>query len=353
MDNTSKNILMVFLFVLIFYLLSVLSSLLLPLAIAFLMASLFSPLIVFLSKKKIPNFIILPLISIITLAVLYGIANIFIETVDAIAIQQDYLLAKLQAKFQASIIWLNDISGNDFSQASFVSELESMLSAERVSALISSVVKGLGSFTSSFFMFALYYIVLLAGMASTEKYIRYVAGANGDRAFKRYMQMQKSIISYMLWKTMISLFTGGLVTGVCYLFDIKFPLFWGFIAFILNFIPSIGSIVATVPPILMGIIELDSLNAILFLALLLTAIQAIVGNVVEPLIMGNRLKLNTLTVLFGLVFWGYIWGITGMMLSVPLMVILKIVFEQTNSLNFVARMMETPDDNIIKQNVDD
>ncbi len=350
MDKTSKNILLIFLFVLIFYLLSVLSSLLLPLAIAFLMASLFSPLITFLSKKKIPNFIILPLISVITLAVLYGIANIIIETVDAISLQQDYLLVRLQSKFQSLVLWLNDISGTDLSQASFIEELESLLSAERLSALIGSVARGLGSFTGSFFMFSLYYIVLLSGMASTEKYIKYVAGPKGDQAFKKYMQMQNSIISYMIWKTLISLFTGGLVAGVCFMFDIKFAIFWGFIAFILNYIPSIGSIAATIPPILMGIIELESLNAMILLTALLTAIQVIVGNVVEPLIMGNRLKLNTLTVLFGLVFWGYLWGVIGMMLSVPLMVVLKIVFEQTESLGFLARMMETPDDNIVKLN---
>lgn len=178
-------------------------------------------------------------------------------------------------------------------------------------------------------------------------------GLKGDQAFNKYMQMQNSIISYMIWKTLISLFTGALVAGVCYLFDIKFAIFWGFLAFILNYIPSIGSIAATIPPILMGIIELESLNAILLLTALLTAIQVIVGNLVEPLIMGNRLKLNTLTVLFGLVFWGYLWGVIGMMLSVPLMVVLKIVLEQTESLGFIARMMETPDDNIVKLNANE
>jgi predicted PurR-regulated permease PerM len=267
--------------------------------------------------------------------------------------QQEYLAARLQSKFQSLVLWLNDIFGMDTSQASFISEFESLLSAERLSALIGSIAKGLGTFTGSFFMFSLYYIVLLSGMASTEKYIRYVAGPKGDEAFNKYMQMQNSIISYMIWKTMISLFTGGLVAGVCFLFDIKFAIFWGFIAFILNYIPSIGSIAATIPPILMGIIELESLNAMLLLTALLTGIQVLIGNMVEPLVMGNRLKLNTLTVLFGLVFWGYLWGVTGMMLSVPLMVVLKIVFEQTESLSFIARMMETPDENVVKLNADE
>jgi predicted PurR-regulated permease PerM len=185
--------------------------------------------------------------------------------------------------------------------------------------------------------------VLLAGMASTEKYIRYVGGQKGEEAFSKYLQVQKSIISYMIWKTLVSLLTGGLVALVCYLFDIKFYVFWGFIAFILNYIPSIGSIAATIPPIIMGVIELETLNAILILTALLAAIQFTIGNVLEPMVMGNRLKLNTITVLFGLVFWGYLWGVTGMMLSVPLMVVLKLVLEQTSSLKFLARMMESPE----------
>jgi predicted PurR-regulated permease PerM len=322
---------------------SVLSSLLIPLAVAFLMASIFSPLITYLSKRKIPNFIILPIISIITLGVIYGIANIIIDTFDSIAMQQDYLLAKLQAKFQDIVLWLKDVTGTDLRRINFVAEFEDMLSTERISILISRVLKSLGSFTGSFFMFALYYVVLLAGMASTEKYIRYVGGQKGEEAFSKYLQVQKSIISYMIWKTLVSLLTGGLVALVCYLFDIKFYVFWGFIAFILNYIPSIGSIAATIPPIIMGVIELETLNAILILTALLAAIQFTIGNVLEPMVMGNRLKLNTITVLFGLVFWGYLWGVTGMMLSVPLMVVLKLVLEQTSSLKFLARMMESPE----------
>jgi predicted PurR-regulated permease PerM len=127
------------------------------------------------------------------------------------------------------------------------------------------------------------------------------------------------------------------------IFGIKFAVFWAFLAFIFSYVPNIGSTLSTILPILMAVIQLDSIESLLIFAILLVAMHFVMGNVVEPIIMGNRLRLNTLTVLFGLVFWGYIWGIPGMILSVPLLVIMKIILERYPEVSIIGRVMGYPE----------
>jgi len=109
---------------------------------------------------------------------------------------------------------------------------------------ISGFASGIGSFMGSFLFFSLYYVMLLAGMANYEKYLNYVGGEKGDALLREYENIKKSMFSYMWVKVVISLITGILVFSFCTLYGIKFAMFWGFLAFILNFIPNIGSIIA-------------------------------------------------------------------------------------------------------------
>ena len=125
----------------------------------------------------------------------------------------------------------------------------------------------------------------------------------------------------------------------CWLFGIDFALFWGFLAFVLNFIPTVGSIVATVPPILLGLIQLSTMSALLLLVLCLVVIQFFFGNFLEPKLLGTSLSLNTVVVILGLVFWGYLWGVTGMILSVPLLVLLKVILTQIPDAMLIVRLM--------------
>ncbi len=140
-------------------------------------------------------------------------------------------------------------------------------------------------------------------------------------------------------KTAISLVTGISAGLICWIFGLQFALFWGFMAFVLNYIPSIGSMLATVLPIFMAIIQFDQFGIILALAIVLGTSQFMIGSVIDPMIMGSRLRLNTVAVIFGLMFWGYIWGIPGMLLSVPLMVVIRLILERSEDLSIIARVM--------------
>ena len=349
-----RNILIIFLAILMFYVISELSSILLPLVLALLIAILFQPLIIFLRRKKVPKLIILPTVSIITLGVLFIFGLIISDTTAQILEQQDYLLQRLISKVEQTLEWINSLFGSTLKMDSMIANLSSAENGQAFSNAAGGIAKGLGNFLGSFTMFSLYYILLLSGMSEYKRYLRYVGGkTQSESLLKEYENIQHSVFSYMLIKTIVSLATGLFTFLTCYFFGVKFAMFWGFTAFILNFIPSIGSIISAVFPILMGIIQFDTFQPIFFLALILFVIQFTLGNLVEPMIMGSRLRLNTLTVIFGLVFWGYIWGIPGLILSVPLLVIMKIIFERFPSFSMVGRIMGYPDKNTPHAAIDD
>jgi predicted PurR-regulated permease PerM len=141
----------------------------------------------------------------------------------------------------------------------------------------------------------------------------------------------------------VNITQGIIVWGICSLFGLKFALFLGVIAFIIHFIPNIGAILSTILPTIMAIVQFDDTGTIIGMTAILGGAQFIMGNYVEPLIAGHKLNLNTVTVIFGLVFWGWLWGIAGMMLSVPLMVIIKLVLEQIPDMGYIARLMSVPE----------
>lgn len=342
-DNSIKNLLIFFAVVLMFYLLSLLAGILLPLVLASLIAILVQPFINFLLKKGLPKWLILPTFSILSLAVLFGIGLIINNTISQIADEQSYLLSRLLLKIEGLIIWINETFNSKLDSTLLVSEVYQSFGQGTIPETISGFASGLSSFFGSFLFFSLYYVMLLAGMSNYEDYLRYVGGSKGQSLLHEYENIRKSISSYMWLKVLISLITGIATFIICSIFGIKFGIFWGFMAFLWNFIPNVGSIFSSIFPVLMATIQLDSFGEIALFALLLVGMLFLIGSVAEPIIMGNRLQINTLTVLFGLVFWGYIWGIPGMILSVPLLVITKIILERSAEFSFLARIMGFPD----------
>ena len=344
MDKTSRNILLIFLFVLIFYLLSVLSSLLIPLVLALLLAVLFHPVVNLLHKKKVPGWLVLPIISGVTLIVIFIVVNIFIYTFKQVQSEQTYLLSQLYTKLNIFLVWFNNISGMELDTSEVLKSMKDIVDKQVVAKVAGAIAKNISSFGGSFFMFGLYFVVLLSGISEYRSYLKFVGGKKNEKGMvTRYETIRNSLSSYITIKLITSMATGLFATVICLSFGIKFAVFWGLLTFLLNFIPSIGSIIATVPPIVMGIIQFNSAGKVIFMLILLSLVQLVIGSVVEPKVMGNKLRLNTVTVIFGLVFWGYLWGISGMILSVPMLVILKLVLESTPSMHMFARVMGYPE----------
>jgi AI-2 transport protein TqsA len=158
--------------------------------------------------------------------------------------------------------------------------------------------------------------------------------------FGRMDKIKGDIQQYLLVKTMISLATGLLVGITLALIGLDFPVLWGLLAFLLNYIPSLGSIIAAVPPIFLSIIQFGSGRVIGVIAVFVV-VNVLLGNLVEPHLMGRRLGLSALVVFVSLAFWGWVWGPVGMILSVPLTMIIKIMLENSQNLRWIAVLMGT------------
>lgn len=135
---------------------------------------------------------------------------------------------------------------------------------------------------------------------------------------------------------MVSFITGALSYVALLIFGVDSALFWAFLIFILNFIPTVGSLIATLFPALFAVVQTTEIAPFIYILLSVGSIQILVGNVLEPKIMGNSLNMSPLVVILSLTIWGAIWGIMGMILSVPITVMMIIVFEEIASLRFIA-----------------
>ena len=343
-DNRKiKNILMIFLFVLIFYILKQLAVLIIPLILALLFAILFQPLILRLASWKIPRVLILVVVSLLSLSIIFVIFNVFLESFSQILDEQEYLTSRFYYKLEQFLTVLNSYTSFDLGTESAIEAIKKFFDVGFISKTAGGLAKSVSKFSGLFIMFAIYYIIFLSSLSNYQAFLQHVGGkGQGKRLVENFEVVQKSIFSYLVIKTIISSCTGLIAGLICWGFNIRFALIFGIFTFLLNFIPTIGSIIASLFPFMMAIVQYNDITKPLVLIVILTSIQMVMGNLVEPKITGDKLRLNTITVIFGLVFWGYIWQIPGMILSVPFMVTLKLILEQISGTEMIARAMENP-----------
>lgn len=180
---------------------------------------------------------------------------------------------------------------------------------------------------------------LLLEASDLEEKIRVAFGPDGPAA-RGLSDAAQKVQRYLALKTIISLLTGALAGILCAAVGLPFPVLWGLIAFLLNYVPAIGSIVAAGPPVALAAVALGPGSAVVVASGYL-AINIGIGNILDPRLMGRRLGLSPLVVLLSLFFWGFVWGPAGMLLSVPMMVVLKLLLEGVESTRWVAVMMSS------------
>lgn len=154
-------------------------------------------------------------------------------------------------------------------------------------------------------------------------------------------QITAQIQRYLLTKTLISLFVGLVVWGFLAWMDVDFALMWGFVAFLLNYIPNLGPVIASVPPALLALVQFeDPLGYWFTISLGLLAIHMVIGNYLDPWITGETLNLSAFVIFVNLCFWGWLWGPMGMFISVPIIVALKVTLSHVPSLAHYATLLD-------------
>lgn len=332
-----------FLAVLVAYLLSILSGLLIPLALALFLAILLEPVLAWFERKKIGFGISLSVISITSLSALGLFGIMVFQTGKSLMQEKEKLLSQINDKLSNVLERVNNIPGVYLESSDIVDNMSQLLSTDLLVQSSGTFAGMLGDFTGSFLITSIYLIAFLSGILNYKQYIHYLQDDEEDylKMLEGYEQVKESIVTYIKVKFFMSLCTGVGYGLICWTFGIDFAVFWGYLAFVLNFIPTVGSIIATIPPLLLGMIQLESPAAVIGLLSLLLVVQFTFGNIIEPKLMGSSLSLNTVVIILGLVFWGYLWGVTGMVLSVPMLVLVKVILAQFEDAQMVVRLMGT------------
>jgi predicted PurR-regulated permease PerM len=248
--------------------------------------------------------------------------------------------SQLMEKFESINVLLNKIGISVPDD-----DLRKLFNPGAAMKLVAKTLNSLGNALTNGFMIILTVIFILLEVSSFPKKINKIFEGN-KKAMIPFDKFSENIKRYMAIKTIISLGTGLAVFMMLSFMKLKYAFLWGVLAFILNYIPNIGSIIAAVPPILLSLIQLGPIYsvaiAIGFLIVILVA-----GNVIEPKFMGKGLGLSTLVVFLSLIFWGWVLGPVGMLLSVPLTVMVKIAVDSSESFKWLSILLgpENPEKN--------
>jgi predicted PurR-regulated permease PerM len=138
---------------------------------------------------------------------------------------------------------------------------------------------------------------------------------------------------------LVSALTGVFTGLMCVLFDVSFPIFWGLFAFAINFVQMVGSFISVILLSIFAFVELDPTSTLFFFILSITMVQVLFGAILEPIFMGKSFSINIIAVLVMLMFWGFLWGIPGLIMAIPITVFIKIILEQFSSTRIIASLL--------------
>ncbi|MCH3881368.1 MULTISPECIES: AI-2E family transporter [Tenacibaculum] len=208
-------------------------------------------------------------------------------------------------------------------------------------SVLGDVANGISSLLGDTFMIVIYALFIFLEESSLKVKLTkmFTSKENYNQLQEMLSKIEFSISNYLRLKTYVSLLTGVLSYIILIMVGIDSAPFWAFLIFLLNYIPTIGSLVGTVFPAVFSLIQFGEFTPFLIVLIAVGAIQVIVGNVIEPKLFGKSLNLSPLVTILALAIWGQIWGITGMILSVPITVIMMIIFAQFDKTKSVSIML--------------
>lgn len=310
------------------------STIMVPFFLSGFIAIACSPLINWASRHRIPKWLSVTLV--ISLIVVFGFLLAGLVGQSLTEFRQnlpDYRL-KLASEFDWIITRLASV-GIDFNRELITSHLDPGMAM----SLATNFLSGMGGVLSNLFLILLTVIFMLFEADSIPSRL-HIALADPDMKMQHVDRFIKSVNSYLAIKTVVSLATGLVIGIVLYIMKIDHFLLWAVLAFMLNYIPNIGSIIAALPAVLIAFVQYGFASAGL-VALTFMLVNTVMGNLIEPRLMGRGMGLSTLVVFLSLIFWGWLLGTVGMLLSVPLTMVVKIALESRTESQWLAVLLSS------------
>ncbi|NEW78992.1 MAG: AI-2E family transporter [Gelidibacter sp.] len=337
MENrkTTNILLLIIVIPFIFYLLKILSFIFIPLVASMFIALLFLPLMRWFNKRKVPKFISI-FVVILIFAALFKIGGELVKLSSREILATDNLfLEKAETKVLNLMTSIEQFFGIEYFNES-ENIFSNIFQKESVSKNFGSTLDFISKTLTMTLMTAFFVILWLAESINFEKLLNNTILKQKYASVKTFMKIEKDLLTFIKVKIFVSLLT-GIGTGLaCVFFDVNFPIFWGLFAFIINFVQMVGSFVCVILLSLFAFVQLDTTSILFFFILSITGVQVLFGSILEPIFMGRSFSINIITILVMLMLWGYIWGIPGLIMAIPLTVFIKIILEKFPKTKVIA-----------------
>ncbi len=308
------------------------------------LASILSPVLIYLQKKGIPKPLAFGLLIITLFFVIFAATAGIADSLES--------FLKNLPQYQERLDNYISLEGNKFKEWGVNIDLNLLKESLDIRTFVfygGKAAGNIGSFLSKMLIIIVGVAFLLLEAPKFKSKLKLMFNGNED-AISRVELFSATIQKYFTIKTFTSFLTGAAIMAALLYFNIEYAVLWGFLAFVLNFIPVVGSLIAAVPALILALIY-HELSTFVWLSIIYFVINQIISNIFEPKIMGDGLGLSPAAVFFSLILWGWILGPAGMFLAVPLTMTLKIAFDANPDTKWVGILLSNPDDLHLKERV--
>ena len=307
-------------------------AIILPILVAVFLAVICTPPVVWLQRIGLPDWASVLVVFLMVLVVFVVLSLVVTASISSFQTRLPAYEKQLEQPVNHIITFL---AGHDIKVSPNV--IKDQFDSSKLTGLLSSGLSAVALVLSNTVLVMLTVVFVLSEAAVLPRKLRAIVG-DPDADVSWATNVLGDLRIYLAVKTQCSLIVAITSTLFLWLMGVDYPVLWGLLAFLLNFIPTLGSIIAAIPPIVLALILLGLTGGIIVAGWYLLINMAI-GNFLEPRMMGRRLGLSTLVVFLSMVFWGWVWGPVGMVLSVPLTMVVKILLEHTEDLKWLAILL--------------
>ncbi len=309
-------------------------TIVIPILLAVFITILTTPFLMWLQEKGLPQGVALIGIVVILIIMMTLLGLLISSSLHDFSLNLPGYEQKLKHDMSGLVKWMHE-KGFKFADEGIIS----MINPSKIAQLASGFIKGFGSMLTNSFMILLLVIFMLLEVSAFSKKMEAIHASASEHVAEFLVKIKR----YMMIKSIFSFFTGLLVYIALLLIGLDYALLWGVLAFLLNFVPNIGSIIAAVPAVLLALIQLGTMGALEVSAVFIV-VNVILGSVLEPKYMGQGLGLSTLVVFISLLFWGWVFGPVGMLLSIPLTIMVKLALELDSKTRWIAVLLGSVDE---------
>lgn len=310
------------------------SQVVVPFMLAAFIAIICSPFLNFLTRRKVPIWAAILIIVMVILLLLSSIGALVGASLDNLSEQLPEYRERFASEMSMIFNEINALGINvSYEQVKGYADPSSLM------GLFTDTLTSLGSVLTNVFLVVMTVVFILLEASEIPKKLAYALD-DSSHSMERVNQFISTVNRYLVIKTLVSIATGVFITIWVSALGLDFPIIWGVCAFLLNFVPNIGSIIAAIPAVFLAFVQLGAFDAFM-VGLGFVIVNVVMGNFIEPRFMGKGVGLSPLVVFLSLILWGWVFGPVGMLLSIPLTIILKIAFEANPKMRWLAIMIDS------------